>query len=161
MHLSIRFKDWNNMNRVCFSWYWFYDVKFLQSLEFIRYLLFGVAWQSSVHMGCCTGVIFWLFFLGGGVELSKNWVTWGIYTKNFAGMGETTLKRDGWCRKGRLPLFYYFTVQLHLLCVWCGGGGSKVSLILVLQSFDLTMQGSHPSLYIKTLYDLHISDLFW
>ena len=27
---------------------------------------------------------------------------------------------------GELPLFYYFTVELHLLCVW---GKSKVSFI--------------------------------
>ena len=52
---------------------------------------------------------------------------------------------------------HFFITYILLLCVWCGGGGSKVSLILVLQSFDFTMQGSHPSLYIKTLYDLHIS----
>ena len=49
---------------------------------------------------------------------------------------------------GRVPFFYYFTVQL--LCY-----------ILILQSFELTMQDSHPSLYsIKTLYHSYISDSF-
>ena len=62
--------------------------------------------------------------------------------------------------RGGCHFLLLYSSILHLLCVWCGGGGSKVSLILVLQSFDLTMQVSHPSLYIKTLYDLHISDLF-
>ena len=59
------------------------------------------------------------------------------------------------------------------MCVWgrgregggVGGGywGEKVFIyyILVLQSFELSMQDSHPSLYsIKTLYHLYISDPF-
>ena len=61
---------------------------------------------------------------------------------------------------GGVPLFYYFTVQLHLLCV------AEKNLfflykILILQSFELAMQNSHPSLYsAKTLYHLYISDSF-
>ena len=46
---------------------------------------------------------------------------------------------------GGLPIFYYFTVQSHFLCVW---GKSLLYCILILQSFELTMQGSHPSLYL-------------
>ena len=54
---------------------------------------------------------------------------------------------------GELPLFNYFTVQLHLLYVYAWEG-SKVS-------FELAMQDSHPSLYsIKILYHLYISDPF-
>ena len=34
-------------------------------------------------------------------------------------------EKGGWCRNGGLPLFDYFTVQLHLLCA-CGG--SKVTV---------------------------------
>ena len=54
---------------------------------------------------------------------------------------------------GGLPHFYYFTVQLYLLYL----------LYLILQSLELAMQDSHPSLYsTKTLYHLymHISDSF-
>ena len=45
------------------------------------------------------------------------------------------------------------------LCV----GKVKFSLLLFfLQSFELAMQDSHPSLYsTKTLYHLYISDPFW
>ena len=59
------------------------------------------------------------------------------------------------------PLFHYFTVQLHLLCVW--GGGVKFPLLhFGFPTLELTMQDSHPSLYysIKTLYHFCISDLF-
>ena len=27
-------------------------------------------------------------------------------------------EKGSWCRNGRMPLFYYFTVQSQLLCVW-------------------------------------------
>ena len=41
--------------------------------------------------------------------------------------GGTTLKRRGVnVEMGGLPLFYYFSVQLHLVCV---AGTSKVSFI--------------------------------
>ena len=60
-------------------------------------------------------------------------------------------------RRG-LPLFYYFNVQLHLLCL---RGKSFLYYILVHQSFELTMQDSHPSLFsIKIFYHLYISDPF-
>ena len=59
-----------------------------------------------------------------------------------------------------MPLFYYFTVQFHLLF---GEGGVKFPLLnFGFQSFELTMQDSHPRLYSsKTLYHLCISDPFW
>ena len=53
---------------------------------------------------------------GGGMWPSENWVTRGGVTKFFAGKGETA-EKEGWCRNGGLPLFYYFTVKSHLLCV--------------------------------------------
>ena len=53
--------------------------------------------------------------------------------------------------------FYSLTVQLHLL--WCGGEVQFPLLHFLLQSLDLTMQDSYPSLYsTKTLYHLYISD---
>ena len=55
-----------------------------------------------------------------------------------------------------LPLFYYFTVQLHLLCVW---EKSFLYKILILQSLEFAMQDSHHSVYsTKTLYHFYISD---
>ena len=59
-----------------------------------------------------------------------------------------------------MPLFYYFTVQFHLLF---GEGGVKFPLLnFGFQSFELTMQDSHPRLHSsKTLYHLCISDPFW
>ena len=57
---------------------------------------------------------------------------------------------------GGLPLFHYLTVKLHLLCV-----GGFLYYILILQSFELSIQDSDPSLYsTKTLHHLYISDSF-
>ena len=67
------------------------------------------------------------------------------------GLWNFLLEREDKPQKGGLPLFYYFTVQSHLLCV----GGKQDSLYYFLghQSFKLAMQNSHPSLYCtKTLY---------
>ena len=52
-----------------------------------------------------------------------------------------------------MPLFYYFTVQSHLLCVW----ESKVPFITFwifnILRFKLAIQDSHPCLYCtKTWY---------
>ena len=68
-----------------------------------------------------------------------------------------------------LPLFYYFAVQLHFVCVCvCGGVGGVVGnweqsflyYSLDLHSLELTIQDSHPNLYdIKTFYHLYISDI--
>ena len=55
---------------------------------------------------------------------------WGYQT--FCQKGGITLKKGGWCRDGGLPLFYYFNVQLYLLCV---AGKSKVSFITFLYYF--------------------------
>ena len=66
---------------------------------------------------------------GGGLGPSKNWVTWGL-PKIFLERGDNPEKKGDWCRNGGLPLFYYFTVQFHLLCVCvCGGGGVKFALL--------------------------------
>ena len=56
---------------------------------------------------------------------SKNLITWGG-TNNFARKGNNPENGGSWCRNGGLSLFYYFNVQLHLLCV---AGKSKVSFI--------------------------------
>ena len=61
----------------------------------------------------------------GGVGLSNNWVAWG-------GGGASLLERGANLEKGGfdiemgrgLPLFYYFTVPLHLLCV-----GEKIKFL--------------------------------
>ena len=86
---------------------------------------------------------------GGGVGPSKNWVTWEV-PKSLLERGITLKRGRGWCRNWResreLPLFYYFTVQLHLLCV--GEKKNFLYYILVFQSFELTMQNSHPSPFI-------------
>ena len=63
---------------------------------------------------------------GAGLGPSKNWVIWGrpkilLETGGNLEKGGVDIQMGG-----RLPLFYYFTVQLHLLCVW---GKSKVSLL--------------------------------
>ena len=57
----------------------------------------------------------------------------------------------------------HFFIILQFNCIYCVWG-KKYSLlyyILIFQSFELTMQDSHPSLYsTKTLYHLYISDSF-
>ena len=60
--------------------------------------------------------------MGGGVGPSKNLVTWGL-PKILLERGDNPEK--GWVdvEMGRLPFFYSFDVQLHLLCVCVGGGG--------------------------------------
>ena len=65
-------------------------------------------------------------------------------------------RKWGWYRNGGgLPLFYYFTVQSHLLCL--GGKQSSLNFLSDLQSFELAMQDSHPTLNsTKTLYHLYI-----
>ena len=61
------------------------------------------------------------FIKGGRVGPSENCVTrGGGGTKLFARGGG-----GGWCKNGGLSLFYYFTVQSHLLC----GEDSKVPFI--------------------------------
>ena len=69
--------------------------------------------------------------------------------------GEITLKRRVHVEigGGGVPLFCYFTVQLHLLSV-CWGAGVKCPLLHFGSSvFELTMQDSHPSLSsINTMY---------
>ena len=60
-----------------------------------------------------------------------------------------------------------FFITLQFNCIYCvrvcGGGGRGVKFLLLhfdLQSFELAIQTSHPSLYsTKTLY-LYISDPF-
>ena len=54
---------------------------------------------------------------GGGVGPSKNWVTAGGEGGNFLLERGDKPEKGVWCRNGGLPLFYYFTVQSHLLCV--------------------------------------------
>ena len=61
---------------------------------------------------------------------------------------------------GGLPVFLLFYSSITFtLCV------GKVKFFLLhffLQSFELAMQDSHPSLYsTETLYHLYISDPFW
>ena len=76
---------------------------------------------------------------GVGVGPSKNWVTWGGSTKNFGRNGDNPEKGGGVdveMGEGRLPVFYCFAVQLHLLCVW-GGGVSFLYYILVFHSNSL------------------------
>ena len=59
---------------------------------------------------------------------------------------------------GWLPLFLLLYSSIAFtLCVEKG----FLYYILILQSFELNMQDSHPSLYsTKTLYQLYISDSF-
>ena len=57
----------------------------------------------------------------------------------------------------------HFFITLQFSCIYCVWGKKESLLyyILILQSFELTMQDSHPSLYsTKTLYHLYISDSF-
>ena len=61
---------------------------------------------------------------------------------------------------------YYFTVQFnHIYCVYVcvcvcvcacvGGGGSKLPFVTFqIFSLELTMEGSHPSLYTISIYIL-------
>ena len=90
---------------------------------------------------------------------SKNWVTWGA-TKSIGGKGEYPWKgRGGWCRNGG----WHFFITLQFICIYCvcvcGGGGEGVSFlyyILVLHSFELTVQDSHPSFHSIKTYHLCI-----
>ena len=62
---------------------------------------------------------------GGGNGVGR--LVLGGYQK-FCQKGEITLKKGGWYRNGggELPLSYYFTVQLHILCV-----GKKVKFAVL------------------------------
>ena len=64
-------------------------------------------------------------------------VTWGegvrkILLERGGGNPE---RGGGGYRKGKLPLFYYFTVQLHLLCA--EGKSSFLYYILIIQFLEL------------------------
>ena len=79
--------------------------------------------------------------------------------KNFARKG---VKRGGWCRNGGEGCHFFITLMFN--CIYCVWQGKKSFLyyILILQSFELIMQDSHPNLFIiKIFYHLHISDSFW
>ena len=55
---------------------------------------------------------------------------------------------------------FFITLQFNHTYSVCGK--SKVSFIFFLQSFELVMQDSHPSLYsTKTMYHLYIPNPFW
>ena len=89
------------------------------------------------------------FFIVGTPSLTWGWgrvpkllLESGITLKK-GGYLDVEMGGGGW----RVPFFYYFTVQL--LCY-----------ILILQSFELTMQDSHPSVYSTKMYHLYISDSF-
>ena len=82
---------------------------------------------------------------GKGLGPSKNWVIWGR-----GGVPKILLERgdnseqegvDVEMGGGGLSLFYYFTVQSHLLCVW---GKSKVCFItfwlFILQPYKILIQ---------------------
>ena len=91
----------------------------------------------------------------GGVGPSKNWVTWGGGdTKNFARKGGGVDAEMGGYHFLLLYSSIAFTECVSVSVCVCGGGEYSVFYyILVLQSFELTMQDLHPSLYgIKTLY---------
>ena len=77
-------------------------------------------------------------------DLPKIESLWGGY-KIFCQKGVINLKRGLDVEKGGCHYFYYFTAQSHLLCV----GGRYVSIYYFsdLQSFELAMHNSHPSLY--------------
>ena len=84
--------------------------------------------------------------LKGGAGPSKKWVTCGS-TKNFARKGGKPWKW-GWCRNGGFATFF-ITLQFNCIyCVWvCVLGELKLLYcILILQSFELTMQDSQLSL---------------
>ena len=95
---------------------------------------------------------------GGGQDLPKIESLGGGGgggTKFFARKGSKPEKERSWCRNRGLPLFYYFTVQSHLLFVW----ESKVPFITFwifsILRFNLAIQDSHPCLYCtKTWYHL-------
>ena len=69
-------------------------------------------------------------------------------------------EKGDWCRNGGVATFLllYSSITFTLYV-----GKVKFSLLLFfLQSFELAMQDSHPSLYsTKILYHLYISDSFW
>ena len=100
------------------------------------YLVSGVSLLFE-HLPSIVGPL----LLKWGVGPSKNWVIfWGEGYQKFCLKGGITLKRGG----------YHFFITLQFNCIYsvCVGGGSKVCFyyILILQSFELTMQDSHPSL---------------
>ena len=77
--------------------------------------------------------------------------------KKFLARKGINLKRGVDEEMGGLPLFYCFTVQSHLLCVW--GKQGSLYYFSDLQYFELAMQDSHPCFYCtKTWYHLYISD---
>ena len=65
--------------------------------------------------------------------------------KKFLARKGINLKRGVDEEMGGLPLFYCFTVQSHLLCVW--GKQGSLYYFSDLQSFELAMQDSDPSFY--------------
>ena len=81
-------------------------------------------WLNNDWKNCCSN---YGRHSGREVGPSKNWVTWG------GGVQKILLEREVNPEKGvDIEMggchFFYFKVQLHLLCVW-GRRGSKVSFI--------------------------------
>ena len=114
----------------------------LALLTFSAILLLKVRWLSTITSKSLNSNLF----------LRLLSVTWG------EGVPKILLERGGgnpegggrggwgggWYRKGELPLFYYFTVQLHLLCV--KGKSSFLYYILIIQFLEL-----------QDLQDLHFN----
>ena len=97
--------------------------------------------------------VFWLIYVHIISCMRKNLCVHVAYTL-------VTVCAICWALEMGVCHFYYFTVQSHLLCVW--QNQSFLYYFSVLQSFELAMQDSHPSLYsIIISYHLCISEPFW
>ena len=80
--------------------------------------------KTNISVHYCQNLILFIVgpppppLLNKGVGPSKNWVTW-VVPKILLERGNNPEKRGEGVdvETGGLPLFYYFTVQFHLLCV--------------------------------------------
>ena len=104
-------------------------------------------------------LLLYLYFIVGPLPTLLKGERWGEGWNFLLERGDKP-EKGGWCRNWVVATFLLcYSSITFTLCV----GKIKFSLLLFfLQSFELAMQDSHPSLYsIKTLYHLYISDSFW
>ena len=130
--MSMQFSMYSNLNKAvnifCTLPEWIRNIQMIESFSTIKTWLRIHNWNNL------------LFIKGVGVQPSKNWVTLG------GGVQIFLQERGDKHEEGRLMqkwhLFYYFTVQSHLLCV-------QVKFLLLLfssQYFELATQDSNSNL---------------
>ena len=95
----------------------------------------------------------------GGVGTSKNCVPWGV--QNFLLERGNKPEKEGLMQK-QGDCQFFISLQFNLIYCVCGGSEGSHYYFFDLQSFEVSMQDSYPSLYYtKASYHFYISDQFW